>query len=184
MTRSHCGSESADRESGQDVHKASRIDRRTTMHARPAHVECEDDDGVASPHSYFRFIVGGAIDTSHVIIYEDTCRWLFRVVQTKLFISLDDATGFDDATLATAPSLENYVDVGIQIAMSRASYVEHLDPSMSEVEMCDELDATIQEIKRRCTRSMQWLHERIGERVAPPVTDDIRIQVTWLDDWH
>lgn len=106
------------------------------------------------------------------------------MVQTKLFISLDDVTGFDDATLATAPSLENYVDVGIQIAMSRASYVEHLDPSMSEVEMCDELDATIQEIKRRCTRSMQWLHERIGERVAPPVTDDIRIQVTWLDDWH
>jgi hypothetical protein len=53
---------------------------------------------------------------------------------------------------------------------------------MSTSEIKNELDDTRREIKLRCTRALQTLHELIGEKVKQPVQDDDRIRVSWLDD--
>ena len=125
------------------------------------------------PSSCFRLIVGAA-NTEQAKNYEKTCRWLLQVIQTKL-----GDTMFEDAKLMTA---ENHVDVRILIAMSRSSYLKNLDPTMSRQEIKDELEDTRREIKIRCTRALQTLHELIGEQVKQPVQDDDRIRVSWLDD--
>jgi len=123
--------------------------------------------------SCFIFIVS-ASDKEQLHIYEHTCKWLLLVVNTKLAM-----TGFDIAKLVTA---ENQVDVCIKIAINKAFYVKHFGSTMNEEEMKYELDSTITEIKLRCFRALQILHERIGEKVKPPVQNDIRILVSWLDD--
>jgi hypothetical protein len=55
---------------------------------------------------------------------------------------------------------------------------------MSTSEIKNELEDTRQDIKTRCTRVLQSLHELIGEQVKQPVQDDDRIQVSWLDDYQ
>lgn len=127
------------------------------------------------PSSCFRLIVG-TTNTEEANIYEKKCRWLLKVVQTKLGDTL-----FDDAKLMTT---ENQVDVKILIAMSRSAYLKKLDQTMSTSEIKNELEDTRQDIKTRCTRVLQSLHELIGEQVKQPVQDDDRIQVSWLDDYQ
>jgi uncharacterized protein YqgV (UPF0045/DUF77 family) len=124
-------------------------------------------------NSCFIFIVG-ASNKEQTPIYEHTCKWLLRVVNTKLAM-----TGFDIAKLVTA---EDQVDVCIKIVMNKDLYIKHFGSSMNESDIKYELDATITEIKLRCFRALQMLHERIGERVKQPVQNDIRILVSWLDD--
>ena len=124
--------------------------------------------------SCFIFIVGSS-NKEQAPIYEHIYKWLLRVVHTKLAM-----TEFDIARLVTAE--DDQVDVCIKIEMSRTSYVKHFGSSMNEAEMNYELDSTIQEIKLRCTRALQTLHECIGERVKPPEHHDIRILVSWLED--
>ena len=124
--------------------------------------------------SHFIFIVG--ISTKeHARIYEHIYKWLLRVVHTKIAM-----TEFDIAKLVTAE--DDQVDVCIKIAISKSSYVNHFGSTMNEAEMNYELDSTIQEIKLRCSRALQTLHECIGERVKPPEQHDIRILVSWLED--
>ena len=126
------------------------------------------------PSSCFRLIVGTIKTEEQADIYGKTCRWLLQVVQTKLGDTL-----FDDAKLMTT---DNQEDVRIMIAISRSAYLNKLDPTMSRAEIKDELDDTRREIKIRCSRALQTLHELIGEQVKQPVQDDTRIQVSWLDD--
>ena len=123
-------------------------------------------------NSSFIFIVGVS-NKEEALIYEHTCKWLLRVVNTKLA-----NTGFDIAKLVTA---EDQVDVLIKIAMNKASYVMHFGSTMNETDMNYELDLTIKEIKSRCARALQTLHKRIGKRVKPPVQNDIRILVSWIE---
>jgi len=125
------------------------------------------------PNSCFRMIVGNT-STEQAKCYEKTCRWLLQVVQTKLGDTL-----FDDAKLMTT---DNQEDVRIIIALSRSVYLNKLDPTMSRAEIKDELDDTRREIKIRCSRALQTLHELIGEKVKQPVPNDDRIHVSWLDD--
>ena len=125
------------------------------------------------PSSCFRLIVG-TTNTEQAKIYENTCKWLLRVVQTKLGSNM-----FDYAKLMTS---DNQIDVRIIIGMSRSSYVKHFETTMNSTEIKNELDDTIREIKIRCARALQKLHEHIGDQVKPPVQDDDRIQVSWLDD--
>ena len=119
-------------------------------------------------------MIVGSANTKQSDIYEKTCRWLLQVVQTKVGDTL-----FDDAKLLTT---DNQEDVRIMIAISRSAYLNKLDPTMSRAEIKDELDDTRREIKIRCSRALQTLHELIGEQVKQPVQDDTRIQVSWLDD--
>ena len=125
------------------------------------------------PSSCFRLIVG-TTNTEQSDIYKKTCKWLLQVVQTKIGDTL-----FDDAKLMTT---DNQEDVRIIIAMSRSAYLNKLVPNMSRAEIKDELDDTRREIKIRCTRALQTLHDLIGEQVKQPVQDDDRIHVSWLDD--
>lgn len=125
------------------------------------------------PSSCFRLIVG-TTNTEQAKIYENTCKWLLRVVQTKLGSNM-----FDYAKLMTS---DNQIDVRIIIGMSRSSYVKHFETTMNSTEIKNELDDTIREIKIRCARALQKLHEHIGDQVKPLVQDDDRIQVSWLDD--
>ena len=124
-------------------------------------------------NSFFIFIVG-ASNKEQIPIYEHTCKWLLRVVNTKLAM-----TGFDIVKLVTA---EDKVDVCIKIAMNKDLYIKHFGSTMNESDMNYELDSTITEIKLRCFRALQMLHESTGETVKSPVHNDIRILVSWLDD--
>jgi len=67
-------------------------------------------------------------------------------------------TEFDITKLVTA---EDQVDVCIKISIHRSSYVKHFGSTINEAEMNYELDFTIQEIKLRCYRAFQTLHERV-----------------------
>ena len=125
-----------------------------------------------SQNSCFIFIVGVSTK-EEALIYEHTCKWLLRIVNTKLAM-----TGFDIAKLVTS---QDKSDVCIKIEMSKASYVKHFGSSMNETDMNYELDLTITEIKSRCARALQTLHERIGERVKPPDQNDNRILVSWVE---
>jgi len=125
-----------------------------------------------SQNSCFIFIVGVSTK-EQALIYEHTCKWLLRIVNTKLAM-----TGFDIAKLVTS---QDQSDVCIKIAMSKTSYVKHFGSTMNETDMNCELDLTITEIKSRCARALQTLHERIGERVKPPDKNDIRILVSWVE---
>lgn len=124
--------------------------------------------------SCFIFIVGSS-NKEQAPIYEHIYKWLLRVVHTKLAM-----IEFDIAKFVTAE--DDQVDVCIKIAMSKSSYVKYFGSTMNEEEMNYELDSTIQEIKLRCSRALQTLHECIGERVKPPEQHDIRILVSWLED--
>jgi hypothetical protein len=135
--------------------------------------KCNMYTSLERPSSCFRLIVG-TTNTEQAKIYENTCKWLLRVVQTKL-----GSTMFDYAKLMTS---DDQIDVRIIIGMSRSSYVKHFETTMNSTEIKNELDDTIREIKIRCARALQKLHEHIGDQVKPPVQDDDRIQVSWLDD--
>lgn len=132
--------------------------------------KCSMYTSLESLSSYFQVIVGS---TEHVHVFEHTCKWLLRVIQTKL-----GSTMFDYAKLMTS---DNQINVRIIIGMSRSSYLKHFG-TMNSTEIKNELDDTIREIKIRCARALQKLHELIGEQVKSPVQDDDRIQVSWLDD--
>jgi hypothetical protein len=122
--------------------------------------------------SHFIFIVGfSSKEQAH--IYQHIYKWLLRVVHMKLAM-----TEFDIAKLVIAE--DDQVDVCIKIAISRSSYLKYFGSTMNEADMNYELVSTIQEIKLRCARALQTLHERIGKRVKPPDKDDIRILVSWL----
>ena len=122
----------------------------------------------------FRLFVGNT-NTEQANIYEKKYRSLLKIVQTKL-----GNTMFHDAKLMTT---ENQEDVIILIRMSTSSYLKNLDLSMSRAEINDELEDTRREIKIRCTRVLQTLHEIFGEQVKEPVQDDDRIQVFWIEDY-
>jgi hypothetical protein len=199
MACSHCGSENADDDSCPDVHTRRSIDRCSLMHARssfytergvdfevalmmmePCHHHHPHATATKHARSCFRFAVCTA-HPEHARIYEDTCKWLLRVVQTKLAMA-DGARWFDEATLVTTvPGPYCDGDVDIEIAMSRASYIEHLGAAMSASDVDDELDATMDEVTWRCYLALRRLHAHI-ERVRLPATHDARIQVRWMDD--
>ncbi len=106
------------------------------------------------------------------------------MVQTKLAMA-HGARGFDETMLVTTvPGPYCDGDVVIEIVMSRTSYIEHFDTTMSAADVADELDATMDEITWRCHLALRRLHARIGERVRLPASQhDARIQVRWMDDW-
>jgi hypothetical protein len=125
---------------------------------------------------FFRLIVG-TTTTEQADIYENKSQILLNLVQKKLGNIL-----INDAKLMTT---ENQADVRIVIVMSTSSYIRNnLCLRMSTSEIKNELEDTRQDIKTRCTRVLQSLHELIGEQVKQPVQDDDRIQVSWLDDYQ
>ena len=125
---------------------------------------------------FFKLIVG-TTNTEQADIYEKKSQILLNLVQKKLGNIL-----INDAKLMTT---ENQVDVRIVIVMSTSTYIRNnLCLRMSTSEIKNELDDTKQDIKTRCTRVLQTLHELIGEQVKQPVQDDDRIQVSWLDDYQ
>jgi hypothetical protein len=125
---------------------------------------------------FFKLIVG-TTSTEQADIYEKKSQILLNLVQKKL-----GNVFINDAKLMTT---ENQVDVRIVIGMSTSSYIRNnLCLRMSTSEIKNELDDTRQDIKTRCTRVLQTLHDLIGDQVKQPVQDDDRIQVSWLDDYQ
>lgn len=125
---------------------------------------------------FFKLIVG-TTSTEQADIYEKKSQILLNLVQKKL-----GNVFINDAKLMTT---ENQVDVRIVIVMSTSSYIRNnLCLRMSTSEIKNELDDTRQDIKTRCTRVLQTLHDLIGDQVKQPVQDDDRIQVSWLDDYQ
>ena len=68
-----------------------------------------------------------------------------------------------------------------KVGESKDFYVKHFGSTMNKTDMNYEVDLTITEIKSRCARALQTLHESIGERVKPPDQNDNRILVSWVE---